>query len=108
MKRNLAIWVLAPVLILSILSLPQRAYAQDPATSKSESKSNARATSASSKRSSESTKRIVIDEEFLVEGELEKPSAYYVFRRSALDYDWARLDVQFAPLVYESVQDPLF
>jgi hypothetical protein len=31
-----------------------------------------------------------------------------VFKRSALDYDWARLDAQFTPLVLESVQDPLF
>jgi hypothetical protein len=43
-----------------------------------------------------------------VEGELEKPSAFYVFRRSELDYDWARLDAKFTPLVLESVQDPLF
>jgi hypothetical protein len=31
-----------------------------------------------------------------------------VFKRSSLDYDWARLDAQFTPLVLESVQDPLF
>jgi hypothetical protein len=35
-------------------------------------------------------------------------SAFFVFKRSAIDYDWARLDAQFAPLVLESVQDPLF
>jgi len=44
----------------------------------------------------------------LVEGKLEKPSAFFVFKRSALNYDWARLDAQFTPLVLESVQDPLF
>ena len=53
-------------------------------------------------------KRTVIRDEFLVEGKLEKPSAYYLLRRSALDYDWARLDAKFSPLVLESVQDPLF
>jgi hypothetical protein len=42
----------------------------------------------------------------LVEGRLEKPSAYYILRRSSLDYDWARLDAKFSPLVLESVQDP--
>ena len=47
-------------------------------------------------------------DEFLVEGKLEKPSAYYILRRSSLDYDWARLDAKFSPLVLESVQDPLF
>jgi hypothetical protein len=53
-------------------------------------------------------KRTVIRDEFIVEGKLEKPSAYYVLRRSSLDYDWARLDAKFSPLVLESVQDPLF
>ena len=53
-------------------------------------------------------KKISLEDDFLVEGQLEKPSAYYVFRRSAMDYDWARLDAQFTPLVLESVQDPLF
>lgn len=53
-------------------------------------------------------KRTIIRDEFLVEGRLEKPSAYYLLRRSSLDYDWARLDAKFSPLVLESVQDPLF
>lgn len=52
--------------------------------------------------------KTVIQDEFLVEGKLEKPSAYYILRRSSLDYDWARLDAKFSPLVLESVQDPLF
>jgi hypothetical protein len=50
----------------------------------------------------------VIDEEFLIEGKLEKPNAYYILRRSQVDFDWARLDARFSPLVLESVQDPLF
>jgi hypothetical protein len=53
-------------------------------------------------------KRISLDDDFLIEGELEKPSAFYVFRRANLGYDWARLDARFSPLVLESVQDPLF
>jgi len=53
-------------------------------------------------------RRTVITDEFLVEGKLEKPSAYFILRRSSLDYDWARLDAKFSPLVLESVQDPLF
>jgi len=50
----------------------------------------------------------VIDEDFLIEGKLEKPNAYYILRRSQVDFDWARLDARFSPLVLESVQDPLF
>jgi hypothetical protein len=88
--------------------LPCQALAQDPTP---EGGSTAGASSSSgtgSSRSSAGTKRISLDDEFLVEGKLEKPSAFFVFKRSALDHDWARLDAKFAPLVLESVQDPLF
>ena len=60
------------------------------------------------KRSPTGNKSISLDDEFMVEGKLEKPSAFYVLRRSATDYDWARMDAVFTPLVLESVQDPLF
>jgi hypothetical protein len=60
------------------------------------------------KRGDAPSNKTVIKDEFLVEGKLEKPSAYYILRRSSLDYDWARLDAKFSPLVLESVQDPLF
>lgn len=53
-------------------------------------------------------KVISLDDEFLVEGKLEKPSAFYVLRRSSTDYDWSRLDATMTPLVLESVWDPLF
>lgn len=53
-------------------------------------------------------KKVFSLDEFLVEGKLDKPSAYYILRRSSLDHDWARLDARFLPLVLESVQDPLF
>ncbi len=55
-----------------------------------------------------SDRRISLDEDFLVEGKLEKPNAFYILRRSQSGYDWARLDAKFLPLVLESVQDPLF
>ncbi|HRI07548.1 MAG TPA: hypothetical protein PKW35_07010 [Nannocystaceae bacterium] len=51
---------------------------------------------------------ISLDDDFLVEGKLDKPSAFLLLRRSAMDYDWARLSAVLAPLVLESVQDPLF
>ena len=54
------------------------------------------------------TKRFTLDDDILVEGKLDKPSAFYVFRRSSTAYDWARLDAQFTQAVLESVQDPLF
>jgi|GEM_PF-1750708 len=55
-----------------------------------------------------SDRKISLDEDFLVEGKLEKPNAFYILRRSQSGYDWARLDAKFLPLVLESVQDPLF
>ena len=66
------------------------------------------ATAKAKKKGKRGKKRIALDEAFEVEGKLEKPSAFYVLRRSSLDNDWARLDARFTPLVLESVQDPLF
>lgn len=53
-------------------------------------------------------KAIDIGDDFLIEGKLEKPNAFFILRRSQADFDWARLGATFSPLVLESVQDPLF
>lgn len=66
----------------------------------------ARADAAAAKRGGR--KAISIDDDFLVEGKLEKPNAFFILRRSQADFDWARLGATFSPLVLESVQDPLF
>lgn len=86
--------------------LPCQALAQDPVPEGGSAASSPNPES--SKPRTSGKKRISLDDEFLVEGKLEKPSAFFVFKRSAVDYDWARLDALFAPLVLESVQDPLF
>lgn len=114
---------LALAVLFSSMAFASTAHAQTPsqpapaapaagkATGKSSSK---KATKAEPKSSAKPTtnkagnKVISLDDEFLVEGKLEKPSAFYVLRRSSTDYDWARLDAVFTPLVLESVQDPLF
>jgi len=89
--------------------LPCRALAQDPTPEgATEASASAPSSSSTSKPTTSGGKRISLDDDFLVEGKLEKPSAFFVFKRSSLDYDWARLNAQFAPLVLESVQDPLF
>ena len=89
--------------------LPCRALAQDPTPEGgAEASASEPAKPTSPPSSGGGSKRINLDDDFLVEGKLEKPSAFFVFKRSALDYDWARLDAQFTPLVLESVQDPLF
>lgn len=97
-----ASFVLAVTAVLSTMALPLRAHAQDPTPEAAPAPASKPAATSSG------SKRISLDDEFLVEGKLEKPSAFFVFKRSALEYDWARLDAQFTPLVLESVQDPLF
>lgn len=101
-----ASFVLAAAAVLSTMALPLRAHAQDPTPAAEPAPADKPTSSTSS--SSSGSRRISLDDEFLVEGKLEKPSAFFVFKRSALEYDWARLDAQFTPLVLESVQDPLF
>jgi hypothetical protein len=102
--RKLAFSVLAGAGVLSTMLLPCQALAQDPVPESG----SASSTSPTTGTRTSGKKRISLDDEFLVEGKLEKPSAFFVFKRSAVDYDWARLDALFAPLVLESVQDPLF
>jgi hypothetical protein len=101
------LWALAPVALFSSMALASTAHAQAPTTPEKPiaSKTGTSKTPAPIKVGK---KVITVDEEFLVEGRLEKPSAFYVLRRSSTDYDWARLDAVFTPLVLESVQDPLF
>lgn len=109
------LWALAPAALFSSMALASTAHAQAPTTTP---ETPSRAAKATPKPDSTPKKKpapikvgnkvIAVDEEFLVEGRLEKPSAFYVLRRSSSDYDWARLDAVFTPLVLESVQDPLF
>ena len=108
-----------PALALALVSaVPLVAFAAPPApaTGKASKTSQAPASKASPAPSGASRggtgpggkKVISLDDEFLVEGQLEKPSAFYVLRRSSTDYDWARVDATMTPLVLESVSDPLF
>lgn len=87
---------------------PAAEPAADAPAEPSSEPSEASEATAGDRRRAPAGKRTIIRDEFLVEGKLEKPSAYYLLRRSSLDYDWARLDAKFSPLVLESVQDPLF
>jgi hypothetical protein len=103
------------------MTIPCQALAQSP-TPETESEKATTADKASKATRSESARRgsqtdktkdgksggkVVIDNPFDVTAR-EKPSAFFLFQRSTMDYDWARLDARFSPLVLESVQDPLF
>jgi hypothetical protein len=115
-RRGRAWSMLAGVAVASFLAGPALAAPAAPAAAapakakKKQADSGKTGGKAASKTSTKPSgnKSISLDDEFLVEGKLEKPSAFYVLRRSATDYDWARMDAVFTPLVLESVQDPLF
>ncbi|WAS95428.1 hypothetical protein [Nannocystis punicea] len=106
------------LLVLAPVSAPAAAIAAPPPAPASGSGAKAAKTPAKAPEPAGRTttnnnnpggkKVISLDDEFLVEGQLEKPSAFYVLRRSSTDYDWARLDATMTPLVLESVWDPLF
>jgi hypothetical protein len=103
---------LAPAVLFSSMALSPAAHAQAPkpeSAAKPDQRSDKQPTPPKAAKLAKAGKKVIsVDEEFLVEGRLEKPSAFYVLRRSSTDYDWARLDAVFTPLVLESVQDPLF
>lgn len=107
---------LAPAVLFSSMALSPAAHAQAPKPESAakpdkapDQKPDKKPTPTKAGKLVKAGKKVIsVDEEFLVEGRLEKPSAFYVLRRSSSDYDWARLDAVFTPLVLESVQDPLF
>ncbi|RMG96574.1 MAG: hypothetical protein D6705_10800 [Deltaproteobacteria bacterium] len=110
-RRSPAPWLLRGVALAVALGPSSVAIAASPASTRSAAAAAAPskdAPAAKEGKARSGKRRIALEDEFLVEGKLEKPSAFYVLRRSSIDYDWARLDAKFVPLVLESVQDPLF
>jgi hypothetical protein len=83
---------------------PAPKSAKKPAQTPTKAKTN----SSRGRGESKGSRTIKLEDEFIIEGKLEKPSAFYILKRSKPDYDWARLEATFIPLVLESVQDPLF
>lgn len=105
--------VLLFILSFAVAAAPARAVAAPPAAPSSTTSQPAKASKAPAAAGRSTTgpggkKVISLDDDILVEGQLEKPSAFYVLQRSSTDYDWARLDASMTPLVLESVWDPLF
>lgn len=97
------------LLVLLLVLAPALAHAAPPPAPASGSGAKSAKAPATTPTTNPGGKKVIsLDDEFLVEGQLEKPSAFYVLRRSSTDYDWARLDATMTPLVLESVWDPLF
>lgn len=49
-----------------------------------------------------------ITEGLLVEGQMQKPNAFYVLQRAAIDYDWEALDESFLPRIRQATLRPPF
>ena len=110
-SRTLVAAVALSMLLPGLASAAPAPKADDGAkasASRSGLKSGQKSGQKSGRDRTDGKKVISLDDDFLVEGKLDKPSAFFLLRRSASDYDWARLNVELAPLVLESVQDPLF
>ena len=53
-------------------------------------------------------KTYVIKTEFVIEGRIQKPNAFYVLQRSSINYEWATLKQDFVPRILESVEKTPF
>ena len=49
-----------------------------------------------------------ITEGLVVEGQMQKPAAFYVLRRAAIPYDYAELGKSFLPKIGAAVKAPPF
>lgn len=49
-----------------------------------------------------------INTEFVIEGKIQKPNAFYVLQRQGVNYGWDKLDRSFVQGILESVKEPPF
>jgi hypothetical protein len=49
-----------------------------------------------------------IKTEFVIEGRIQKPNAFYVLQRSTINYDWVDTKQQFLPHILKSVKESPF
>lgn len=59
-------------------------------------------------RTSTGAKLFRITEGLVVEGQMQKPAAFYVLRRAAIPYDYAELRKSFLPKIGVAVKAPPF
>ena len=59
-------------------------------------------------RTSTGAKLFRITEGLVVEGQMQKPAAFYVLRRAAIPYDYAELGKSFLPKIGAAVKAPPF
>ena len=49
-----------------------------------------------------------IKTEFVIEGRIQKPNAFYVLQRSNINYEWVDLKQQFTPRILQTVRESPF
>lgn len=49
-----------------------------------------------------------ITTEFVIEGKIQKPNAFYVLQRQGVNYGWDKLNRSFVQAILESVKGPPF
>jgi hypothetical protein len=80
-----------------LVAAPVVARAQDPPADAA-----AAAPKVKVERSASGQKIFRITEGIVVEGKIQKPNAFYVLQRSAIDYDWESLKQDFLPKILEA------
>lgn len=107
----------APVAAAPVASAPGEAAkpevakpdAAKPDTAKPGDKAAAAApSSVKVERTAAGKKLFRITEGLLVEGQMQKPNAFYVLQRAAIDYDWEALDESFLPRIRQATLRPPF
>jgi hypothetical protein len=100
------------ILVLGICSFaPQRIYAQaaDPkAEGDAATDEGAKSPKVKVERGAGGKKVYVIKTDFVIEGRIQKPNAFYVLQRSQINYDWAALKQRFVPRILESLNKSPF
>lgn len=49
-----------------------------------------------------------IENAIVIEGKIQKPNAFYVLQRSAINYEWQSLQRSFVPKIFEDVKKAPF
>lgn len=88
---------------------PAKPEAAKPEAAKPTDKAAAAApSSVKVERTAAGKKLFRITEGLLVEGQMQKPNAFYVLQRAAIDYDWEALDESFLPRIRQATLRPPF
>lgn len=86
----------------------EKPAAEKPAAEKPAAPAPAAADSIRVERASSGQKLFRITEGLLVEGQRQKPNAFYVLQRASTPYDWEALDESFLPRILKSAEKSPF